>query len=160
LANIVGDPRDSRQPPARKDLKTGVFELTVVCIFFFIRGPPQVVWHLRWAPYHQFKRLHFECFFLVSAVEQSDSQLEYEVRRADVICCVYAVDDEDTLDSVTDHWLPFIRFTPIACFNVFKCCLVEPLSYSRVFWAMLLESWWLDVFLWKMEDDIKGVVFC
>jgi hypothetical protein len=26
-----------------------------------------------------------------------------------VVCVVYAVDDEDTLDSVTDHWLPLLR---------------------------------------------------
>ena len=45
------------------------------------------------------------------AVEQSDAQLELELRKADVVCVVYAVDDEDTLDSVTDHWLPFIERT-------------------------------------------------
>ena len=28
-----------------------------------------------------------------------------------MVCIVYAVDDEDTLDSVTDHWLPFVRRT-------------------------------------------------
>eukprot|EP00095_Tigriopus_kingsejongensis_P010112 maker-scaffold152_size304267-snap-gene-2.26 protein:Tk10112 transcript:maker-scaffold152_size304267-snap-gene-2.26-mRNA-1 annotation:"mitochondrial rho gtpase isoform x3" len=37
--------------------------------------------------------------------------LEMEIRRADVIAVVYAVDDEDTLDSVTDHWLPFVQRT-------------------------------------------------
>ena len=45
------------------------------------------------------------------SVEQSDAQLELELRKADVVCVVYAVDDEDTLDSVTDHWLPFIERT-------------------------------------------------
>ena len=34
-----------------------------------------------------------------------------ELKKADVVCIVYAVDDEDTLDSVTDHWLPFIERT-------------------------------------------------
>ena len=34
-----------------------------------------------------------------------------ELKRSHVICIVYAVDDEDSLDSVTDHWLPFIRRT-------------------------------------------------
>ena len=28
------------------------------------------------------------------AVEQSDAQLELELRKADVVCVVYAVDDE------------------------------------------------------------------
>ena len=35
------------------------------------------------------------------AIEQSDSQLEVELKKADVVCIVYAVDDEDTLDSGT-----------------------------------------------------------
>ena len=29
--------------------------------------------------------------------------------QADVVCVVYAVDDEDSLDSVTEHWLPLLR---------------------------------------------------
>ena len=33
-----------------------------------------------------------------------------EIFRADVVCVVYAVDDDDTLDSVTEHWLPLLRF--------------------------------------------------
>lgn len=51
------------------------------------------------------------CIVDYSAVEQSDAHLEMELRRADVVCIVYAVDDEDTLDSVTDHWLPFVQRT-------------------------------------------------
>lgn len=51
------------------------------------------------------------CIVDYSAVEQTDSQLELELRRSHVICIVYSVDDEDSLDSVTDHWLPFIRRT-------------------------------------------------
>jgi len=51
------------------------------------------------------------CIVDYSSVEQSDAQLELELRKADVVCVVYAVDDEDTLDSVTDHWLPFIERT-------------------------------------------------
>lgn len=34
-----------------------------------------------------------------------------EVNRSDVICVVYSVEDEDTLDRVTGHWLPLIRST-------------------------------------------------
>jgi len=51
------------------------------------------------------------CIVDYSACEQSDAALEAEIRRAHVVCIVYAVDDEDTLDSVTDHWLPFVRRT-------------------------------------------------
>ena len=32
--------------------------------------------------------------------------------QADVVCVVYAVDDEDSLDSVTEHWLPLLRLPP------------------------------------------------
>jgi len=60
---------------------------------------------------------------LITAVEQSDAQLEFELRRADVICVVYAVDDEDTLDSVTDHWLPFIRLTSLLEIVSYVCYL-------------------------------------
>ncbi len=35
--------------------------------------------------------------------------LEMELRRADAVAVVYAVDDADTLESVTDHWLPLVR---------------------------------------------------
>lgn len=51
------------------------------------------------------------CIVDYSSVEQDDQQLESELERADVVCVVYAVDDEDTLDSVTDHWLPLLRVT-------------------------------------------------
>lgn len=51
------------------------------------------------------------CSVYEIGLEQSDSMLEMEIKRADVIALVYAVDDEDTLDSVTDHWLPFVHRT-------------------------------------------------
>nr|CAD7450850.1 unnamed protein product [Timema bartmani] len=41
--------------------------------------------------------------------EQSDDALADEIQRAHVICVVYSVDDDDTLDKVTTRWLPFIR---------------------------------------------------
>jgi len=51
------------------------------------------------------------CIVDYSSVEQNDKQLESELERADVVCVVYAVDDDDSLDSVTDHWLPLLRVT-------------------------------------------------
>lgn len=44
-----------------------------------------------------------------SAVEQTDDQLAEEIQKAHVICVVYSVDDEDTLDRAASHWLPLIR---------------------------------------------------
>ncbi|XP_044596370.1 mitochondrial Rho GTPase isoform X2 [Cotesia glomerata] len=44
-----------------------------------------------------------------SATEQTDDQLKEEIQKAHVICVVYAVDDDDTLDRVANYWLPLIR---------------------------------------------------
>ncbi|XP_029672361.1 mitochondrial Rho GTPase isoform X2 [Formica exsecta] len=44
-----------------------------------------------------------------SAVEQTDDQLAEEIQKAHVICVVYSVDDEDTLDRAANYWLPLIR---------------------------------------------------
>lgn len=43
--------------------------------------------------------------------EQTDEDLVEEIRRAHVVCIVYAVDDEDTIERITSHWLPFVRET-------------------------------------------------
>ncbi|XP_076053161.1 mitochondrial Rho GTPase isoform X2 [Oratosquilla oratoria] len=43
--------------------------------------------------------------------EQTVDQLRMEINRADVVCIVYNVEDEDTLDTVTGHWLPLVRST-------------------------------------------------
>jgi len=51
------------------------------------------------------------CIVDYSSADQPDRQLEAELERADVVCIVYAVDDEDSLDSVTEHWLPLLRVT-------------------------------------------------
>lgn len=44
-----------------------------------------------------------------SAIEQSDDNLADEIQKAHVVCVVYAVDDENSLDRISSHWLPFIR---------------------------------------------------
>ena len=49
------------------------------------------------------------CIVDYSSAEQDDQQLEQELERADAVCIVYSVDDEDSLDSVTEHWLPLLR---------------------------------------------------
>ena len=55
----------------------------------------------------------FVFFFLVrlhvTDIEQSDETLNEEIVKAHVVCIVYAVDDDDTLDRITTHWLPLIR---------------------------------------------------
>ncbi|CAD7076892.1 unnamed protein product [Hermetia illucens] len=44
-----------------------------------------------------------------SALEQTDETLSEEIQKAHVVCVVYAVDDDETLDRITSHWLPLIR---------------------------------------------------
>uniref|UniRef100_A0A1B0GBV1 Mitochondrial Rho GTPase n=1 Tax=Glossina morsitans morsitans TaxID=37546 RepID=A0A1B0GBV1_GLOMM len=44
-----------------------------------------------------------------SSTEQSDDILKEEIVKAHVICIVYAIDDEDSLERITTHWLPRIR---------------------------------------------------
>ncbi|XP_059480371.1 mitochondrial Rho GTPase isoform X1 [Neocloeon triangulifer] len=44
-----------------------------------------------------------------SAAEQSEEQLIEEVNKADVICVVYSVEDDESLEQVRVHWLPLLR---------------------------------------------------
>ncbi|XP_076671104.1 mitochondrial Rho GTPase isoform X3 [Andrena cerasifolii] len=44
-----------------------------------------------------------------SAAEQTEDQLADEIQKAHVICVVYSVVDEDTLDRAATYWLPLIR---------------------------------------------------
>ncbi|XP_034949325.1 mitochondrial Rho GTPase isoform X1 [Chelonus insularis] len=55
-----------------------------------------------------------------SVSEQTDDQLKEEIQKAHVICVVYSVDDDDTLDRVASHWLPLIR----KCSTTNKCPVV------------------------------------
>lgn len=48
-------------------------------------------------------------YLVFTAVEQTDDQLAEEIQKAHVICVVYSVDDEDTLDRAASYWLPLIR---------------------------------------------------
>lgn len=50
---------------------------------------------------------------MILALEQNEDSLAEEIQKSHVICVVYAVDDENSLDRITSHWLPLIRdFTP------------------------------------------------
>lgn len=44
-----------------------------------------------------------------STQEQSQENLAEEIGKANVVCIVYAVDDDDTIDKITDYWLPLLR---------------------------------------------------
>lgn len=53
------------------------------------------------------KPFHSPRFFL--AAEQSDEALAEEIRKAHVVCIVYSVDCEETLDGITERWLPMVQ---------------------------------------------------
>lgn len=44
-----------------------------------------------------------------TATEQNDDALHEEINKAHVICIVYSVEDEASLDRIREHWLPLIR---------------------------------------------------
>ncbi|XP_071876491.1 mitochondrial Rho GTPase isoform X1 [Bombus fervidus] len=55
-----------------------------------------------------------------SAAEQTEDQLTDEIQKAHVICVVYSVVDEDTLDRAVTYWLPLIR----RCLTDHRCPVV------------------------------------
>lgn len=46
---------------------------------------------------------------MLSASEQSDDNLQEEINKAHVVCIVYSVENDEAIDRITTHWLPFIR---------------------------------------------------
>lgn len=42
-------------------------------------------------------------------MEQTVEMLTVEIQRAHVVCVVYAVDDEESLEKVSTYWLPLLR---------------------------------------------------
>lgn len=44
-----------------------------------------------------------------SGIEQSEVELNEQIKRASVVCIVYAVDNDDSIDRITSHWMPLIR---------------------------------------------------
>lgn len=44
-----------------------------------------------------------------SARPEHREQLEAEIRKAHVICIVYAIDDPNTFNRLPLYWLPYIR---------------------------------------------------
>ncbi|XP_063443574.1 mitochondrial Rho GTPase 1-A-like isoform X1 [Mytilus trossulus] len=44
-----------------------------------------------------------------SSQEQDEETLQAEIVKSNVICLVYSVEDEDTIERITTFWLPYIR---------------------------------------------------
>nr|ALG00086.1 Rho GTPase [Azumapecten farreri]ALG00104.1 Rho GTPase [Azumapecten farreri] len=44
-----------------------------------------------------------------SSQEQDEDRLQEELAKANVVCIVYSVDDEDSIERITTFWLPYLR---------------------------------------------------
>ncbi|CAL1543255.1 unnamed protein product [Lymnaea stagnalis] len=51
------------------------------------------------------------CIVDYSAQDQDETTLQEEIRKASVVCIVYSVVDEDSIQRLTAYWLPYLRFT-------------------------------------------------
>ncbi|BFZ03685.1 hypothetical protein BsWGS_06724 [Bradybaena similaris] len=51
------------------------------------------------------------CIVDYSGQDQDENALQEEIRKASVVCIVYSVVDEDSIQRLTTYWLPYIRFT-------------------------------------------------
>lgn len=47
--------------------------------------------------------------YIFTVAEQSLEQVAEEIERAHVICIVFSVDKQETLNKVASYWLPFVR---------------------------------------------------
>ena len=47
--------------------------------------------------------------FMFTESEQTEQDLAREIQRADVVCLVYAVDDNYSLQQITERWLPLLQ---------------------------------------------------
>ncbi|XP_066151791.1 mitochondrial Rho GTPase isoform X1 [Euwallacea fornicatus] len=44
-----------------------------------------------------------------STSEQNEAELNEQIRRASVVCIVYAVDDDESIERISSYWMPLIR---------------------------------------------------
>lgn len=69
-----------------------------------------------------------------SSAEQTDDNLNDQIKRASVICVVYAVDDDDTIDRISAFWMPLIRqiHTEQSCPVVLVGNKIDLVDYSTI----------------------------
>lgn len=69
-----------------------------------------------------------------SAAEQSDEDLNEQIKKASVVCVVYSVDDEDSIDRLSSYWLPLIRqnCTDYTCPVVLVGNKIDLVDYSTI----------------------------
>lgn len=69
-----------------------------------------------------------------SSAEQTENELNEQIRRASVVCIVYAVDNDDSIDRITSHWMPLIRHNhpDIPCPVVLVGNKIDLVEYSTI----------------------------
>lgn len=69
-----------------------------------------------------------------SATEQTEEQLCEQIGRANVVCVVYAVDDEASLERVASYWMPTIRrcYPDVHCPVVLVGNKIDLVEYSTI----------------------------
>lgn len=85
------------------------------------------------------------------AAEQSDDNLQTEINKAHVVCIVYSVEDESSLDRITTHWLPFVRESTSGGTDQRKTVVLVGNKVDLVDYSTIDVSIWLKVELWAEE---------
>ncbi|XP_045473438.1 mitochondrial Rho GTPase isoform X2 [Harmonia axyridis] len=88
-----------------------------------------------------------------SAVDQAEDVLNILIKGASVVCVVYAVDNEDSIDRISTYWLPLIKEN-----SVEKCCPVVLVGNK----IDLVDFSTIDGILPIMEDfpEIETCIEC
>ncbi|XP_037946253.1 mitochondrial Rho GTPase-like isoform X2 [Teleopsis dalmanni] len=90
-----------------------------------------------------------------SSIEQSEQVLNEEINKCHVVCIVYAVNDDESMDRIKEHWLPLVRNAVEADQPQKPVVLVGNK-------ADLVEYSTIDSVLTIMEDfpEVESVVEC
>lgn len=69
-----------------------------------------------------------------SASEQTEENLNEQIKKASVICVVYAVDDDDTIERISSYWMPLIRqnHSDVHCPVVLVGNKIDLVDYSTI----------------------------
>jgi hypothetical protein len=76
---------------------------------------------------------HIPCRDVIgTAAKEDEVQLENDMKKADVICIVYAVNDPATKESIQTRWLPQIRRLGLNVHNSLKLKFTDQIFIQRV----------------------------
>lgn len=108
---------------------------------------------------------HFQgTIFLFSEVDQTVDELTEEIQKAHVICLVYSVVDDASIDRLSSHWLPFLRNCLVdTCLPIVlvgnKVDLVD-YSTVEVRLYLFILTLYSSYFIKQFQITIKGQNYC